>query len=193
MRAGHHVPQRGVDDRRRAVRASVAASIGLAAMARDEALRRELIRRAAQPAAPGNADRLWDVLDEYEAWPGFRLVDVDGERAAWLIAQLGDTELQRRCIEHLEVAVDAGDASPAHLACLVDRVRVADGQPQVYGSQWVLAADGVLTPWPIIDPDTVDARRARVGLQPLAAQRAAMELEYVRHGAPQWPVRSPHP
>jgi len=45
-------------------------------MARNEALRCELISRAAHPAAPGNADRLWDILDDYEAWPGYRLVDL---------------------------------------------------------------------------------------------------------------------
>jgi hypothetical protein len=157
-------------------------------MARDEALRVELLRRAAQPGAPGNADRLWDILDEYEAWPGIRLVDVDGEHAAWLIAQLGDAELQRRCLEHLEVAVDYDDAPPAHLACLVDRVRMADGRPQLYGSQWVVAADGRLAPWPIADPVHVDARRERVGLQPIAVQRRLMEAEFAAHGAPDGPV-----
>jgi hypothetical protein len=164
-----------------------------AVVPRDDALRQELIRRAAQPAAPGNADRLWDVLDEYEAWPGFRLVDVDGEHAAWLIAQLGDTELQRRCLEHLEAAVDWGDAPPGHFACLDDRVRMADGQPQLYGSQWVVAAGGTLAPWPIERPDTVDVRRARMGLQPIAVQRAIMEAEFAEHGAPLWPVTSPPP
>lgn len=147
-------------------------------MPRDEALRAELVQRASCPASPGNADRLWDILDEYEEWPGFRLVGADGEHAAWLIAQLGDTDLQRRCLEHLEVAVDWGDAPPGHLACLVDRVRMADGRPQVYGSQWVVAADGTLAPWPIADPDGVDHRRERMGLQPLATQRAIMESEY---------------
>jgi hypothetical protein len=162
-------------------------------MARNEALRRELITRSARPAADGNADRLWDILDDYEAWPGFRLVDIDGEHAAWLIAQLGDTDLQRRCLEHLEVAVDAGDAPPAHHACLVDRVRMAEGKPQVYGSQWVVSASGDLAPWPIEDPHTVDDRRFRVGLQPLAMQRAQMEKEYAQHGAPEWPTTSPRP
>jgi len=160
---------------------------------RDEALREELIRRAVHPAAPGNADRLWDVLDEHEAWPGYRLVDVDGEHAAWLIAQLGDTELQRRCLEHLEAAVDWGDAPPGHFACLVDRVRMAEGRPQLYGSQFVAAAGGRLVPWPIERPETVDLRRERMGLQPLAVQQALMDAEYHAHGTPHWPVTSPPP
>ena len=157
-------------------------------MARDEALRTELIRRAAEPAAPGNADRLWDILDEHESWPGFRLVGPDGEQAAWLIAQVGDADLQRRCLEHLDLAVDGGDAPAMHLACLVDRVRMADGRPQVYGSQWVVGADGHLAPWPIADPAAVDARRARVGLEPLDVQRADMEARFADRGTPDWPV-----
>lgn len=160
---------------------------------RDDALRRELVRRAVEPAAPGNADRLWDVLDEYEAWPGYRLVDVDGEHAAWLIAQLGDAELQRRCLEHLDAAVDWGDAPPGHYACLFDRVRMAEGRPQLYGTQFVIAAGGRLVPWPIERPETVDGRRERMGLQPLAVQQLLMEAEHREHGAPQWPVTSPRP
>ena len=34
----------------------------------------------------------------------------------------------------------------------------------------------------------VDVRRERVGLQPLAVQRAIMQSEYAEHGAPEWPV-----
>jgi len=160
---------------------------------RDDALRLELLRRAEQPAAPGNADRLWDVLDEYEAWPGFRLVDVDGEHAAWLIVQLGDTELQRRCLDHLEAAVDWGDAPPGHYACLDDRVRMADGKPQRYGSQFVVTAAGALVPWPIEEPERVDVRRARMGMVPLAVQHAQMEAEYHEHGRPLWPVTTLRP
>ena len=161
--------------------------------ARDERLRAELLRRARTPTAPGNADRLWDVLDEYERWPGYHLVDVDGEHAAWLIAQLGDLDLQRRCLDHLEVAVDQRDAPPAHLACLQDRVDMADGRPQRYGSQWIVGADGRLEPWPIADADTVEVRRARVGLAPLAVQRLVVEAQYAERGRPEWPTVSDPP
>lgn len=158
-----------------------------------DALRAELVRRAATPAAEGNADRIWDILDEYEQWPGFRMVGVDGERAAWLIVQLGDADLQRRCLDHLEVAVDQHDAPAAHLACLEDRVNMADGRPQVYGTQWVVGDDGHLAPWPIADPDGVEARRARVGLAPMAVQRLVVEAEYRERGRPEWPTVSPPP
>ena len=144
-------------------------------MARNEALRAELLALAERPADPVGAERLWSILDDYEAWPGRKLVGEDGERAAWLVVQLADAELQRRALEHLEAAVDCGDADPAHFACLLDRVRMAEGRPQVFGSQFVAAGDGAVTPWPIEDPFRVDERRRRMGLEPLAAQARRMQ------------------
>ncbi len=159
-------------------------------MPRDDALRLELLDMAGRPGALGNADRLWEMLDDYECWPGFRLVGVDGERAAWLVVQLADTELQRRALGHLEVAVDNHDANPAHYACLVDRVRMADGREQVYGSQFVVTDGETVAPWPIADALDVDRRRIRVGLPPLAWQLREMQEQFRSHGAPDWPVRS---
>ncbi|MCS6883729.1 MAG: hypothetical protein NZU74_20615, partial [Chloroflexaceae bacterium] len=63
-------------------------------------------------------------------------------------------------------------ARPQDLAYLTDRVRFNTGQPQVYGTQ-VLIIDGRVTLKPIEDEANVDARRAAVGLLPLA--------EYVAH------------
>lgn len=146
----------------------------------DPNLRDELLLLSATPGDPVAAERLWAILDDYEAWPGRRLVGDDGAQAAWLIAQLGDPGLQRRALEHLEHAVDAGDAPAAHHACLLDRVRMAAGKPQVYGSQMVSDDDGALRPWPIEDPEGVDERRRRVGLPPLAQHSADLAAELRR-------------
>ena len=147
-------------------------------MARDEALRAELLALAEHPGDPAAADRLWSILDDYEAWPGRRLVGPDGEHAAWLLVQLADTDLQRRALEHLEIAVDGGDADPSHYACLVDRVRMAEGRPQVFGSQFVAAGDDAITPWPIENPLGLDERRRLFGLEPLAVQARRMAAEH---------------
>jgi hypothetical protein len=143
----------------------------LVELPRDEA-RRAVERR--------HADRIWSILDDYETWPGRRLVDDDGARAAWLVVQesIEDPGLQRRSLELLEVAVDSGDAEPRHYALLLDRVRMADGLPQVYGSQFVTGQDGALEPWPVEDFATVDDRRRRVGLPPFAQQEAEMQARW---------------
>jgi hypothetical protein len=155
----------------------------------DPALRVELMAMAQRDSVSGgptdehHAARLWEILDDYECWPGRRLVDEDGERAAWLLAQRAvfDPGLQRRCLEMLEMAVACGDATPAHYALLVDRMRMADGKDQLYGSQFVRTDDGsTVAPWPIEDAEHVDERRQRVGLTPLAEQSREMREQYQR-------------
>jgi hypothetical protein len=156
----------------------------LRGIARDEALREELLGMVVTKPEPETlracAERLWEILDDYEVWPGRRLVGDDGSRAAWLIAQLAieDPELQQRCLEALEVAVAYGDADPVHYAYLVDRVRMADGLEQLYGSQFVTGADGSLTAWPVDDPAKVAVRRQRLGLAPFAEHAAEMTAQW---------------
>jgi hypothetical protein len=150
-------------------------------MAHDEALRAELLALAEHAGDSSCAERLWSILDDFEVWPGRRLVGEDGERAAWLIVQLADSDLQRRALEHLEIAVDNGDADPLHHACLLDRVRMAEGRPQVFGSQFVASGEESVAPWPIEDPIGLDERRRRVGLEPLATQMRRMQAERRQH------------
>ena len=52
------------------------------------------------------------------AGPGWQLVGRDGASAVWLLAQHADEDLtlQRRWLDLLSQAVDAGAANPAHLA-----------------------------------------------------------------------------
>ncbi len=161
-------------------------------MGADPELRVELIEMAERDNGAGHptderhGERLWEILDDYECWPGRRLVDDDGESAAWILAQRAvfDPGLQRRCLEMLEVAVAYGDAPAAHYALLLDRVRMADGKDQIYGSQFVRTEDGSsVVPWPIEDPENVDARRERVGLTPLAEQAREMREQYQRRVA----------
>jgi len=148
-------------------------------------LRGELLAMADGSDGAGraeHAERLWAILDDYEGWPGRSLVGDDGARAAWLIAQgaIDDVGLQRRCLEMLELAVALGDADPVHLAYLLDRVRMNDGRDQLYGSQFVLGADGDLEPWPVDDPAAVDARRAQLGLTSFADHAETMRTQWRR-------------
>ena len=64
------------------------------------------------------------------------------------------------------------------LAMLTDRVLMDEGQPQVYGTQYVGAAEGSIGPWPIAEPETVDERRRTVGLMPMAENTARINAQH---------------
>jgi len=128
-----------------------------------------------------NAAWLTEVV-EAVGWPGRSLVGDQGAQAAWLLALHADRypALQRRCLKLLEEAVAAGEASPADLAYLTDRVLMSSGESQVYGTQ-LTARGGQFVACRLRDPETVDDRRASVGLEPLEASlRRALD----RYGPP---------
>jgi hypothetical protein len=124
-----------------------------------------------------HAERLWSILDDYEAWPGARMVGLDGADAAWRIVMHArrDLELQERALDYIEVAVDFDDATGLQYATLADRVSIAHGKPQRFGTQVVRSRDGnTLELWPIEDPEDVDARRAALGIPTVADQLAGL-------------------
>ncbi|WP_223189789.1 DUF6624 domain-containing protein [Nonomuraea terrae] len=117
-----------------------------------------------------NTERMRQILDEH-GWPGYAMVGKDGAQAAWALVQHADRDLdlQRRGLELMRQAVEKGDADRSELAYLVDRVRVAERKPQVYGTQWETTPEGEWRPRTQIENEAqVDQRRADMGLEPLA-------------------------
>ncbi|MEV2241026.1 DUF6624 domain-containing protein [Micromonospora sp. NPDC049891] len=134
---------------------------------RDQA---ELNGRPQADTAEQRIARLKEIIREY-GWPTFDLVGKDGENAAWVIAQHADLDpaFQQEALELLRAAVAGGQASPGNLAYLEDRVAVAKGEPQAYGTQMRCGTDGPVPATPIRDEAGVDKRRAEAGLPRLAA------------------------
>jgi glyoxylase-like metal-dependent hydrolase (beta-lactamase superfamily II) len=108
-------------------------------------------------------------------WPGESDVGVDGAHAAWLLAQHADADpqFQRRCLDLLIVAAEQGEATKVEVAYLTDRVLLAEGKPQEFGTQ-ATGENGRWVPRRLRDPDTVDQRRAAVPLEPMADYLARM-------------------
>jgi hypothetical protein len=138
----------------------------------------------------GYAPRMEDVhrrnarellaLVQVHGWPGRSVAGDDGMHAAWLVLQhaIGEPAVQRGCLPLLRDAVARGDATPAQVAYLEDRIAFFERRPQRYGTQFDWDERGMMSPWVIEDPANVDARRAAVGLPPLADRIAE-----VRNGA----------
>jgi uncharacterized protein DUF6624 len=168
----------------------------------DTGLRAELLRRVAvdQEARRAVDTEAMAAADEENlpwlkqvvtsvGWPGISLVGEDGAQAAWLLAQHADRDpgFQRRCLDLLTAAVEGGEAAAADQAYLTDRVLLAEGKPQEYGTQ-AIARDGRFEPRNLRDPEHVDQRRASMGLGPLAEYLAMMAGQH----APE-PMRVPCP
>ena len=121
-------------------------------------------------------ERLKEIVKEH-GWPGTRLVGRDGGMAAFLIAQHADPESQREMLPLLEKAVDGGDAPPTLVAYLKDRVRMGQGQKQLYGTQLDKNEKGEIVAAELEDPAKVDQLRAEVGLPPLADYLRMMKVK----------------
>ncbi|AKN73779.1 hypothetical protein QR97_32260 [Streptomyces sp. PBH53] len=124
-----------------------------------------------------HGDRLGEIMDAY-GWPTADLVGAEAARAAWLIAQHADRQLdvQRRALRLMEQAVAAGSAGARELAFLRDRTLVNEGRKQIYGTQIAGVKDGAPVPWPCEEPERVDELRAEVGIEPFDAYVARFSV-----------------
>ncbi|MGI0105271.1 DUF6624 domain-containing protein [Salinimicrobium sp. WS361] len=107
------------------------------------------------------------ILNEH-GWLGPDLIGRDGNSALFLVIQHADLQTQEKYIPLLQEAVKKGNAAPRDLALMEDRVALRQGKKQIYGSQ--ISRDpetGKYYVSPLQDSDSVDRRRAEVGLQPL--------------------------
>jgi hypothetical protein len=103
-----------------------------------------------------NSSRLRQIIAVF-GWPGFKLVGDKGAMAAFM----------RQCRDLIETASQDDDAPRWQFALIDDRIRVYEGQPQRYGTQLRLGANG-LEPHPLENESRVNSMRMQAGLPPLA-------------------------
>ena len=169
----------------------------------DEPLRAELSTRVARDQAARTAaigpdgvidQEKWGAVEAIDrentawlrslvgtrGWPRASRVGRDGAKAAWLLAQHADHDpaFQREALALMAPLVRAGEADADDWAMLTDRVLLASGQPQRYGSQFETGTDGVTRMRPVEDRDGLDARRAEVGLASMAEYRQLIRQLY---------------
>lgn len=132
-----------------------------------------------------NAARLADIIAQH-GWPGRSLVREDGSWAAWMIAQhaIGDPPFMRQCLTLLKLAVSSEQAPPWQAAMLEDRIRMYEGRPQIYSTQFQPDSNGDLVPYRIDDPAGVDDRRRSVGLNTLEERTAELRDQATRENVP---------
>lgn len=132
-----------------------------------------------------NAVRLAAIIEQY-GWPGTSLVGEEGARAAWLIAQhaIGNPPFMRHCLSLLKQAVSNNEVIPWQAAMLEDRIRMFEGKPQIYGTQFQSDKNGELNPYPIENPESVNDRRLAVGLNTLEERTVELREQSARENVP---------
>jgi hypothetical protein len=118
-----------------------------------------------------NAARLREIIREH-GWPTTALVGPDGTKAAHRIAQhaINHPDFMRECRALIEAASERGEVPREQFAYIDDRIRVFEGLPQRYGTQWQGGVNG-LEPCPLDDRIAVDRRRRELGLPSLDEMR----------------------
>lgn len=126
---------------------------------------------------PGNTEKfstqlieqqseLFTEVDLYLQQFGYPSVKVVGESSTipFFIISYGTTGIREKYLELFEKAVKDGNLAPKTFAYFVDKLKVAKGEKQVYGTQSYL--DQKKKEWvdyPSVDPENLEKRRAEAG------------------------------
>lgn len=163
-------------------------------MATDEAVRQRLAADGSlfegyhpemQAVHDDNAHALERIVADI-GWPDANKVGRDAADAAWRILQhaIARPDLQRGMLELLKVEAEAGRIPAWQPAYLEDRIACHEGRPQTWGTQFDWDEEGRMSPLPIADPDRIEARRAAIGLPPLAEVTAEHRKRTEGEGPP---------
>lgn len=115
---------------------------------------------------------------ETHGWLGKSLVGTDGAHNAWLLVQHADAQpdFQQRCLDLMN-AMPEGEVAGQDVAYLTDRVLVAAGKPQRYGTQ-VQLENGRPVVKNVEDEANLDSRRSALGMEPMDEYLQLIEKAY---------------
>lgn len=108
-----------------------------------------------------------ELLDTY-GWPKYSTV---GELAAdaplLVINHHEDEAVRKKYLAQIKQSCLDNEGSCMEYAKIQDRILVNENQLQIYGMQFRYNDQRTLEPFPVINPEYVDQRRAEIGLEPL--------------------------
>jgi hypothetical protein len=104
------------------------------------------------------------ILNEH-GWLGADVIGEHGNNTLFLVIQHSNLETQLKYLPMMQEAVKLGNLKSNDFAILEDRIAVRQGKRQIYGSQIFKNYDtGESYVYPLIEPEKVNERRAKVGL-----------------------------
>lgn len=129
-----------------------------------------------------NLRRVKQIIDRF-GWPDERLVGWTASLAASSVIQTADLSTMESAIPLMMKADEAGKSAAFSTAIEIDKRRLAQGRPQLYGTQFH-EVNGEPVFEPIEDPAHVDERRASVKFRTLADYAEATRQSKIRRD--QW-------
>lgn len=115
-----------------------------------------------------NQKRLKEIITLI-GWPSKELVGENASTGAFLVAQHagGDLDFMKEVFSHIEAGYRKQKASPSQYALMYDRIKMLEGKPQRFGTQFNKNSSGCRA-WKMEEPEKVDEYRAQMGLDNLA-------------------------
>ena len=125
-----------------------------------------------------NTKRLHEIFKVHHGFPGVSLVGRDGAQAAFvMLLHSNALDLQKQALPYFRRAARRGEVPMEAFASLTDTILRNEGKPQLYGTKFDLV-NGRFVLAKTKDPAHLDARRAKLGLPPLAEYVKGMEEMY---------------
>ncbi len=117
--------------------------------------------------AQDNYSKIQQLIAKY-GWPKYSNVGkLAADAPLLVINHHEDDSVRKKYLEEIKQSCLEGEGSCMEYAKIQDRVLVNDDKPQIYGMQFRYKPDKTLEPFPIVDPEYVDQRRKKIGLEPL--------------------------
>jgi hypothetical protein len=111
--------------------------------------------------------------------PNSQIIGKENLNTIFLVIQHSGLNYQKEYFPMLKELADNGDLDWSSLAMLEDRILMGDGKPQVYGTQIQSAMNSNdYELYELENPEYVDKRRKKVGMEPLSEYLKYWDLEF---------------
>lgn len=107
-------------------------------------------------------------------WPAISMVGAEAANEAWLVAQHAPPAQLKHWSVFMRAAAVKHEIRLFNLATTLDRVRMFEKRPQIYGTQYSTRKDGAIQFYPIEDIANIDQRRLEMGMSTFARLKAQL-------------------
>ncbi len=120
-----------------------------------------------QKIALDNYSMMKKLISDH-GWPKYSTVGKLAADAPLLVINHHESDSVRvKYLSQIRQSCLENEGSCMEFAKIQDRILVGSDKPQIYGMQFRYNSERKLEPFPIVDPEYVDQRRAEIGLEPL--------------------------